>query len=176
MKKLIFILLIICSCLCGCLTHSQSNSNLFKIPYVPSKTTILHPGKNITISYVNASTTNTTNTANITAKLTNWTKLKLIAGRVGWGVYSIHPLILVTQNNSSRLIFWLNKTVNSTRDVLNIIYHQKWAYLNGTRLFVNNTYFRILRVVILHNNTVRVHNTKWWKIWWDKELKEKLGR
>lgn len=168
MKKALVVLVVLLSAtLAGCSTHS---SNLFKVPPVPSgNETILNGSRNITVKVINPSV-NRTNSTYLPPPV-NWSQEQLIGGRVGWGYKTIHPLIIITREGNLTHQYWVNKTVNTTQDVLNVIYHQSKVYISGTQLYVNGTYYRILKVLTVGKN-VSVKFTRWWKPWWIKELKE----
>lgn len=170
MKKALVVLVVLLSAaLAGCSTHSSND--LFKVPPVPlGNETVLNGSQNITVRVINPSANNTNGTTYRQPPV-NWTQERLVGGRVGWGYQTIHPLIIITRDGNVTHQYWVNKTVNTTHDVLRIIYHQSKVYINGTQMYINNTYFKILKVVTIGKN-VSVKFTRWWKPWWIKELKE----
>ncbi len=157
MKKLA-VLLLFALVVCGCVQNSQKNtSSLFNVP-TPNVTHRLFVvnSSNISIHTVSL-TVNSTPNLNSSKVVrrehivppSNWTKLRLFAGRVGWGYGYYHPLVIIAQNNSSYIVFYLNKSVNTTSDVLKYIYKQQYVYTNYKELYVNGTVFNISKMLVV---------------------------
>jgi len=153
-KKFV-VLLLFALVVCGCSQNSQKHSSLFNIPppNVTHKLFVVN-SSNIsvhTVSLINS--THTLNSSRVTQEYIpppyNWTKLRLFAGHVGWGYGYYHPLVIIAQNNTSYIVFYLNKSVNTTSDVLKYIYKQQYIYTNYKKLYVNGTVFNISKMVVV---------------------------
>jgi len=162
-RKIVLLLILVAVASMGCVTQKNSN-NLFKIPEVNTTSTpIIINATHVKMGVLGS---NTTNEGVKISPPENWSRERLYAGCVGWGVGYIHPLIIITKDNATIKKYWLNRTVNSSRDVLRYIYKQKYVWVNGTTMFLNGTYFRIMKIMIIHGKNVSIVYTPLWKKWW----------
>jgi len=178
-------MLVLVALLMGC--SQNTVNNLWKLPRenVHRPVLTLTPSSNITIHLVGNHSTYTDIAAvngpvNSTANNTRnndghmlppgWTKYNLVYARVGWGHIYVHPFIICVRNNSGSWVLWLNKSVQTTHDVLKYIYHQRWVWINWSNatVWLNGTYFRIIAWMKPRHGVE--HTTKYWRVFWEREL------
>jgi len=179
MRRIVLFLLVVGVIFAGCSQNKQNAySDLFTQPGSSStnNSLVVSPSGNVTVHNIpidNSSINRTLPSHTLpiaTLAPQNWLKYRLIYARVGWGLYIIHPMIIAFGNNTSRYEVWLNKSVQTTKDVLRYIKGQRWVWINWStkKLFVNHTYFNIIAWRSFRmGSAIR---TKYWNQFWEKEI------